>query len=67
MLIKHRSEEDSTNRVYWDGGPKKIAHFMSDHLKDCEKNPICNALDLVTIEFEDNELDLGKDKNSKSP
>jgi hypothetical protein len=64
--IIHRSEEDSTKRLYWDGGPKKIELFMAHHLKECENNPICNSLHLMTVEFED-EPDLGKGKNSKSP
>ena len=62
----HRSEEDSEKRPYWDGGPKKIALFMAHHLKDCENNPICRSLRLLTVEFED-ELDLDKVEKAKSP
>ena len=53
-------------RLYWDGGPKKIELFMAHHLKECENNPICNSLHLLTVEFED-ELDSDEGKNSKSP
>ena len=44
-------------RVYWDGGPPAIEHFLLHHLKDCPKNTICNALQLTTIEFEDSDSD----------
>lgn len=58
---------DSAKRLYWDGGPKKIELFMAHHLKECENNPICNSLRLVTVEFED-ELDAGEgNSNLKSP
>ena len=59
MRFIHRSEENSAKRLYLDGGPKKIELFMAHHLKECENNPICNSLHLVTIEFEDE----GEDKN----
>lgn len=62
----HRSEQESAKRLYWDGGPKKIELFMAHHLKECENNPICNSLQLLTVEFDD-ELDSGKGKISKSP
>jgi hypothetical protein len=39
---------------------------MAHHLKECENNPICNSLHLLTVEFED-ELDSGKGKKLKSP
>ena len=70
MLIKrdflHSSEEDPAKRLYWDGGPKKIELFMAHHLKECENNPICNSLHLLTVKFED-ELNLGGGESSKSP
>ena len=59
MRFIHRSEENSAKRLYWDGGPKKIELFMAHHLKECENNPICYSLHLLTIEFEDE----GEDKN----
>ena len=70
ILIKrdflHSSEEDPAKRLYWDGGPKKIELFMAHHLKECENNPICNSLHLLTVKFED-ELNLGEGESSKSP
>lgn len=49
------SEQSRSKRVYWDGGPQAIEHFMGHHLKDCSKNVICNGLQLRTVEFEDSD------------
>jgi hypothetical protein len=55
------------NRVYWDGGPNAIERFMTHHLKECQNNVICNALQLRTVEFEDSDGDeLGTSSHSKS-
>jgi hypothetical protein len=55
------------NRVYWDGGPNAIERFMTHHLKECQNNVICNALQLRTVEFEDSDSDeLGTSNRSKS-
>jgi len=51
----HSSEPSRLKRVYWDGGPQAIEHFMLHHLKDCPKNAICNALQLRIIEFDDSD------------
>ena len=67
VKIIHRSEGDSAKRLYWDGGPKKIERFMAHHLKECENNPICKSLQLLTVEFEDELESAGEGKNSKSP
>ncbi|KAF8811671.1 hypothetical protein BYT27DRAFT_7088937 [Phlegmacium glaucopus] len=45
------------NHVYWDGGPKAIERFIVHHLKECQNNVICNALQLRTVEFEDSDGD----------
>ena len=57
LMFLHRSEEDSTKRLYWDGGPNAIKRFMAHHLKDCRNNAICNGLFLTTIEFDDSDDD----------
>ena len=56
--LSHDSSEPShLKRVYWDGGPPAIEHFLLHHLKDCPKNSICTALQLTTVEFEDSDSD----------
>ena len=54
------------NRVYWDGGPNAIARFMAHHLKECQNNIICNALELRSIEFEDSESESSTSNCFKS-
>ena len=62
------SELSQMNRVYWDGGPQVIEHFMGHHLKECSTNVICNALHLRTVEFEDsNESEPRPILHFKSP
>ncbi|KAM6501725.1 hypothetical protein JOM56_001702, partial [Amanita muscaria] len=53
----HSSEQSSMDRVYWDGGPEAIQRFMAHHLKECQNNVICNALELRTVEFDDSDND----------
>ncbi|KAJ7134235.1 hypothetical protein C8R44DRAFT_769942 [Mycena epipterygia] len=61
MLVdpqSHTSEPDSSERMYWDNGPKAIQHFLEHHLEVCDKNYICNKMAMKTMEFLfDNPLD----------
>ncbi|KAF8182785.1 hypothetical protein K438DRAFT_1767220 [Mycena galopus ATCC 62051] len=48
----HSSETNSNLRMYWDGGPKAIQHFLDHHLKSCGQNYVCNKLDMQTLEMD---------------
>ncbi|KAF8164041.1 hypothetical protein K438DRAFT_1775736 [Mycena galopus ATCC 62051] len=47
-----RSETNSNLRMYWDGGPTAIQHFLDHHLKSCSQNYLCNKLDMQTLEMD---------------
>ncbi|KAF7362206.1 Atypical/Alpha protein kinase [Mycena venus] len=48
----HSFESDSTKRMYWDGGPNAIEHFLSHHLENCDENYICHKIDMKGLEFD---------------
>jgi hypothetical protein len=43
------SDTEAEGRAYWDGGPKKIQQFVSQHLAVCENNWVCCKLDLQNL------------------
>ncbi|KAJ6450145.1 hypothetical protein C8R45DRAFT_1084008 [Mycena sanguinolenta] len=55
MLIdpqSHSSEPDSNKRMYWDGGPDAIQHFLDHHLESCDDNYICRTIAMKELVFE---------------
>ncbi|KAJ6505038.1 hypothetical protein C8R45DRAFT_1181007 [Mycena sanguinolenta] len=55
MLIdpqSHSSEPDSNKRMYWDGGPDAIQHFLDHHLESCGDNYICRTIAMKELVFE---------------
>ncbi|KAF7346249.1 hypothetical protein MSAN_01852000 [Mycena sanguinolenta] len=55
MLIdpqSHSSEPDHGKRMYWDGGPNAIQHFLDHHLENCDKNYICRKIGMKELVFE---------------
>lgn len=65
-----RSEPQSSERLYWDGGPLAVTKFMDHHLQHCDENTVCKSLGLRTLEVEDDSSDDGKSpvkRSSKRP
>lgn len=47
------AEPDSMRHMFWDNGPNTIKRFLDQHLDHCPENPICHALDIRNVEFDD--------------
>ncbi|KAG6915402.1 hypothetical protein DXG01_011656 [Tephrocybe rancida] len=61
----HTSESLANARVYWDGGPEKIARFQQQHAEHCTKNWICNRLNLKNLSIEPTD-EVSNEKSAKN-
>ena len=65
LIILLRNQNRSDRDAYWNGGVQKIRKFLKQHENDCERNGVCNALELRTVLVNDHSAPKEQQRSKK--
>ena len=65
LIILPRNQNRPDRDAYWDGGMQKIKKILKQHENDCERNRVCNALELHTMLVNDHSAPKEQQRSKK--